>query len=350
MKRSVRALCVVFLCFMVCIFPVNTANAQKTENYKLICNKGMLFTDKSSLSAGNAVEVEDARFALCPRSYAVLQSDMGIVNIVESSRIGIKGGILYVEEGIIAVDALNGEINIETGTQRAQIPVGSRLTVRVDDYGNAFNYCTKGSVTLYSKLNDSKMTLNSGEYIAVTVKRGFRILKETSDEDVSLLGVVFVSENELSGINVGSYDAMESIVGNFAQDGDIAGVASNRAYLLTAEEGTAVMAHTLYLECANNDAVLCVYDTKLNLIASSLDEKRANKPNVTVKSESNGGYIVCVYSDNATEYQLKQIRHETTVDMVFNMLKRGILPVCVALVLFAIYGIVETKRKKKPKF
>lgn len=350
MKKYACFVVTFFVCVIVFMFPFNAANAQESESYKLACCKGMLFTTEYSLSAGKAIDVFDVCFELCPASYAVLQNNNGIVNVAESTLIDIKDGSIYVKEGIIAIDAINGDVYAETGTEKVQVKKGSRLTVRVDDYGNAFNYCTNGSAILYSKLNDKEMTLNSGEYIAVTVKRGFRILKETNNEEVEALGIVFATEDEVNSIEYSDFCAIDNIVGDFSQDGDIAKVVSNRVYFLTAQEGTTVSLHTLYLECDNEEAILCVYDKELNIVASSLDEKLANKPNVTVKTENSDGYIVCIYSDKDTEYFFKQVKYESTVDKVIAMLKRIALPACVALVLFAIYGVVETKIKKKPKF
>lgn len=346
--------CIVFaflFSLTLSIFSVNFANAQETQNFKLFCIDGMVLTEEYSLCEGSALDIEnELRFAVCPNSYAVLYNECGIVNISDTTWVNL-GDKIYVEEGIVAVDALNGEIVVETETQLAFVSVGSRLTVRVDDYGNAFNYCTKGSVELYSKRNDEKMTLVSGEYIAITVKRGFRILKETNEDDVANLGVKFIETSVLEG-NFGFKCEIEGISGNFAQDGDIGAVTSNRAYLLTGSDNTEVRSHTLYLECNNDEAIICVYDKDLNFIASSTNEKRANKPNVSVLPENTEGneFIVCVYSKSDAVYMLKQIKYESVVDKGLGMLKSFILPVCIALVLFAIYGIVESKVKKKPKF
>lgn len=352
MNRYAKVVFTAFLCLMICLLPLKSANAQETGNYKLICTKGMLLTDEYSLSAGKAAIVEDIDFALCPNSYAVLHSDSGLVDIAQKSWVTLKeDGTLYVKEGVVAFDAINNDIYVETGTQKATVKKGSRLTVRVDDYGNAFNYCTSGSATLYSKLNDREMILNSGEYIAVTVKRGFRKLKEISDDDVKKLGIVFAEENELSNIAICDFDEINGIMCDFTRDGDIAKLSSGRAYLLTPEEGTVISSHTMYLDCDDNAAVLCVYDTKLNLIANSLDETRANKPNVTVLSgDDDEKYIVCAYSQNEAEYSLRQIKYESTLDKVFDMAKSFVLPILAALVLFAIYEIVGSKVKKKPKF
>lgn len=350
MNRYVKVVFTAFLCLMICLLPLKSANAQETGDYKLICTKGMLLTEDHSLSAGKAAAVEDIDFALCPNSYAVLQSDSGLVDIAQKTWVTLKDGI-YVKEGVVAVDAMNDDIYVETGTQKATVKKGSRLTVRVDDYGNAFNYCTSGSATLYSKLNDREMTLNGGEYIAVTVKRGFRKLKETSDDDVKKLGIVFAEESELSDIAICDFDEINGIICDFSHDGDIAKLGTNRAYLLTPEEGTVISSHTLYLDCDDNAAVLCVYDTKLNLVANSLDEPRANKPNVTVLSGDEGEkYIVCAYSQNDEEYSLGQIKYESTLDKVFDMAKSFVLPILAALALFAIYEIIGSKVKKRPKF
>lgn len=349
MKRCISVLFTVLLCILVCSFSVDSANAQDNVGNKLICLKGMVITNEYSLSKCCATEIKEASIVVCPDSCAVLQSDCGMVNITESTWVDIKDGV-YVKEGIVAVDALYGEINIETGTQKAVVSPGGRLTVRVDDYGNAFNYCTGGSVELYSKLNDSSMTLNSGEYIAVTVKRGFRKLKDTSDEDVAQLGVIFT---EFEDLNRNFEDCCEiiGIKSDFSQDGDIESIKSNRMYLLESSDGSAIPSRTVYLDCNNDEAVLCVYDTNLNLIASSLNEKRANKPNVTILSDDKSSqYILCVYSQNDVAYSLKQIKYESILDKCFDMVKSFAIPVLAALVLFAIYGIAESKVKKKPKF
>lgn len=351
MKRCINIVIEVLLFAIICTFSVTTVAHAQDDVYvegKLICTEGMLFTKEYSLSKGCATATKESSFVVCPDSSAVLQNDCGIVNIAESTRLDIKD-VIYVKEGIIAVDALTGEFNIETGTQKAVVPAGSRLTIRVDDYGNAFNYCTRGSVELYSKLNDSKMTLNSGEYIAVTVKRGFRILKPTSDGDVANLGINFAKAEDLDR----KFDEGHGIMGikcDFLQDGDIADIESNGIYLLESDNGS-IVSHTVYLDCDNDEAILCVYDTELNLIASSINEKRANKPNVTILSEDSGKeYILCVYSKNDKVYSLKQIKYESMLDKGFDMVKSFAIPVFAALILFVIYGIVESKVKKKPKF
>lgn len=352
MKKKYTCIVFAFLfSLLLSVFSVDFANAQENQNFKLFCINGMVLTEEYSLSEDCAIEIDNnLRFAVCPNSYAALRNECGIVNISDATWINV-GDNIYVEEGIIAVDALSGKIIVETETQMAFVCAGSRLTVRVDDYGNAFNYCTEGSVELYSKRNDESMTLVGGEYIAVTVKRGFRILKETNDDEVANLGVKFIEDNELES-NFGSECEIKGISGNFAQDGDIATVGSNRAYLLTGSDNTQVKSHTVYLECNNDEAVICVYDKDLNFVASSTNEKRANKPNVTILPEDteSNEFIVCVYSERNTDYLLKQIKYESVVDKGFNMLKSFVLPVCVALVLFGIYGIAESKKKKKPKF
>ena len=205
------------------------------------------------------------------------------------------------------------------------------------------------SNNFYSKLNKTTMTLNATEYIAVTVKRGFRILKETSLEQIKELGADFDAKTS-DTVLVEGFSQFGEISSDFTAEGEIAKVTNNTAYVLGHSEGLFVTG-VLFVDCPQGDAVLSVYDTGMNKIGSSYLAPNSNMPNVTVVAEKEDEkYIVCVYSSKKDELVLKRNEYKGMLDDVLGIFKRFAIPFIGAIVMFVIYEYVIKKFIKRPKF
>ena len=322
-----------------------------TEAYTISCVKGMVIKESGYLPFGYGITPsEDIALVVCSGSRAVLQKgeDQGFVNVFGDTRITV-GQSIYVDEGLIAIVTYDNEISLETGTQTACIAPESMVVVRVDDYGNAFNYCVEGNVELYSKLNKTTMTLNTSEYIAVTVKRGFRILKETSLEQIKELGADF-DEVIVDIEAIDDFVGYGEIASDFSAEGEIAKVTDNTAYVLRHSDGSFVTG-VLFVDCPQGDAVLSVYDTRLSKVGSSYLAPNSNMPNVTVVAEKEDErYIVCVYFSKKDELTLKRNEYQGMVGQVFGIFRRFAIPLVGAIVMFVIYEYIIKRFIKRPKF
>jgi len=335
----------------LCIVGVAFAEDSDINNYTVSCTKGMVISDDGYLPYGCGITLdEDTKLIVCPGSRAVLQNGkaQGFVSAFGDTRITV-GKLVYVDEGLIAIVTYDDEINVETGTQTACIAPRSMVVVRVDDYGNAFNYCVEGNVELYSKLNKTEMTLNASEYIAVTVKRGFRILKETSLEQIKEIGADF-DEVTIDIEVIDDFVDYGEISSDLADEGEIAKVNNNTAYLLKHSDGGHVNG-VFFVDCPQGDAVLSVYGTGMNKIGSSYLAPNSNMPNVTVVAEKEDErYIVCVYSSKKDELTLKRNKYHGMLDQFFGIFKRFAIPFAGAVVMFVIYEYVIKRFIKRPKF
>ncbi len=335
------------LCAVMLLSLCGTGLAQTSNSDVIQCTRGMMLTADFTASASDAVSVAQRKYVVCADSYCIMKLQGGFADIGELTQFDI-GESLFLKEGVIAFQAGGSELQMETATQKAYIHPDAKLAVRVDDYGNAFNYCLEGSVKLYSKLDDDSMTINAGEYIAVTVKRGFRKLKLITIDDITDMGVSFSASGAVF-CDVTEPESIGEISSDFKHDGKIADIDTNKAYWLEHSEN-GYISHLIYAGCNANEAIMCIYDSELNLVGSSHKDKSALRPNVKLESEKNSRYIVCVYNSKAANLELMQEKTMSLVDRAVGIVKRFAIPFLFAIVAFGIYCLADTKSKKKPRF
>lgn len=343
----IKRLLALFLTALFVCFSVPLAMAEEQLTADIVCTKGMIVSADTFMSKGAGESLGGKTYAVCPSSYGVIRLDGGIVDVAASTWVDCTNGV-FLKEGVVAVNATSGEVMVETGTQRAYIPQGSRLAIRVDDYGNAFNYCTEGAIRLFSKKNNSEMTLNAGEYIAVTVKRGFRVLDTITEEDVTKMGIGFTDAEDLP-LQVNASQPVGALEADFSKEGEISKINSNSAFVIS-NTANKPWESIVYADCSVERAVLCVYNTELGLVGSSTSVKTAVKPNVTLLGENENKYIVCVFSNEQAEYSFMNQKYVSSFGKFFDGLKKMAIPFAVALAIFFCYELISRKVTKKPKF
>lgn len=325
------------------------ANAQADTEYTLICKKGMCFTEDTMISAGEYhAFAEEKSFITAKNSTAVIQLKTGIVDIAPYTRM-TAGETLTLSEGAVGIVSNNGITAIQTPTETAYVSDGGKAAVRVDDYGNAFNYCIKGELKLVSTADKNEITLKEGEYIAVTVKRGIRILKDFSESDINEMNIEFTDPDTDISAGKTNAETMPVIEYDFGIDGEVSSLATNTVYhFKNISEDT--VTRILYLNNGTDGVGFEIYNSALELIAEVA--MGSSKSNTRITSDAQSEFYIYIYGTDGTQRKLFNERYISIYERSFNILKTLALPAVVAIVIFIIYGLIKSKKntQSKPKF
>lgn len=338
----------VLLLVTILIFSIGTigANAQADIEYTLVCKKGMCFTADTMISAGEYYAfTEEKNFITARNSTAVILLETGIVDIAPYTRME-SGKTLTLLEGAVGIESKNGIIEIQTPTETAYVSDAGKAAVRVDDYGNAFNYCIEGELRLVSTADKNEITLKEGEYIAVTVKRGIRILKNFNESDINEMNIEFTDSDVNIFEGKTQAETMPVIEYDFSNDGEVSSLMTNTVYQFkNVSEDT--VTRILYLNNGTDGAGFEIYNSSLELIAEVA--MGSSKSNTRITSDSQSEFYIYIYGTDGAQRKLFNERYISIYERSFNILKTLALPAVVAIVIFVIYGVIKNKRDTKPK-
>lgn len=336
--------------FILTAYTKASAFTDETQ-YKLVCTKGVCITYDTAVYAGEYKNIKSERFTSAQDSYAVLIG-ADIIDIAPGTSVDVDDSDgLFLREGVIGIQPQKGDTEVHTKTERAYISADGKAVIRVDDYGNAFNYCIKGTLRLVSTDDGKDVSIDEGEYVAVTVKRGIKTAKKYAESDIVKTGIIFTES--IDDAEMGKTEALKTdiIEYDFGTEGSVCSIKTNTVckFKNTAEDTVSAI---LYLSCGVNDAGLTIYNQNLELLSKSSLISGSAKPNVRITSNSGSEFYVYVSSANEAEYTLFSQKYISVYQRAFNILKKLALPAVAALLVFFIYGIFKDGKKpsKKPKY
>lgn len=336
--------------FILTAYTKASAFTDETQ-YKLVCTKGVCITYDTAVYAGEYKNIKSERFTSAQDSYAVLIG-ADIIDIAPGTSVDVDDSDgLFLREGVIGIQPQKGDAEVHTKTERAYISADGKAVIKVDDYGNAFNYCIKGTLRLVSTDDGNDISINEGEYVAVTVKRGIKTVKKYAESDIAKTGIIFTES--IDDAEMGKTEALKTdiVEYDFGTEGSVCSIKTNTVckFKNTAEDTVSAI---LYLNCGVNDAGLTIYNQNLELLSKSSHISGSSKPNVRITSDSESEFYVYVSSANEAEHTLFSQKYISVYQRAFNILKKLALPAVAALLVFFIYGIFKDRKKpsKKPKY
>lgn len=356
MKRLYITLIVLLVSFVPCSMSA-VAEEEKEADNVIVCEKGVVVSPIYQVKEKEYCRSEDGSYCVLDRSYAKMLSAGGIISFAPETRFNIIENNVNLLMGAIGIESGKNEIVIQTGTEAAYVGVDSRIAIRVDSYGNAFNYCLKGSVRLVSTSDNNETTLNEGEYIAITVKRGIRILKPVKQSEIDEMDIKFISGtiseyicNVTQGMNMASeYDVIEY---DFAENSKIGEFKTNKVYKIVNISDRKIE-HIFLADCGIDKVSLTLISSNFYISEKSKTKMGTLHPNVTLKTESDDVLYLYLYSNELDTVALYSERYISIYEHSFNTMKKMLPPICIAILLFIVYSIVKKlfiKNKNKLKF
>lgn len=263
------------------------------------------------------------------------------------TRMSNSEGGLTLREGVVGIDYQSGNTVLETPTEIVEFLEPGRLIVRVDDYGNAFNYCLEGSVSLFGRASEETVTIQAGQYVAVTVKRDIKSVSEYDAEDIDELNVDFTALKAETAADDAALQEMRSLDVVFGTEDTICDISRGEIVKITATSG---IAHDVFVECDDEDAEIVIYDSEFQLIRSSLKSRGALKPYVYVSGESESVFYVQLAESKEDSLSLRYKESKSIYVRSIELVKSWGIPILVALAAFLIFYFVTSKfRKKRPQ-
>lgn len=350
MKKILIFVIISIFAMQLLIMP-SFADVEYDDVYMLICKKGICFTQFHVMRQDDFCSLDSQHIVTASDSSSMIISDFACIDIAPDTRMK-AGGRIMLEEGSVGIQCVNNEFQLETPTEIVYAHEGTKAAVHVDDYGNAFNYCIEGSVRLVSKKDNEEITLNAGEYIAITVKKGIRILKEVKSDDVDKLNIDFTAlDGDIMNMLSGKNQAKEIGVIEYAFDseGNIAEISTNSVYKVV-NVSDDYISRVLYIDCDLEDAEIAVYDSDFNLVGKNSRKIGTLKPNVHIEGDADSEFYICIMSGKDANYYLSNEKYVSVYDRAFDLIKKILLPACIAMIIFIIYALIKNKTKKKPTF
>ncbi len=345
---------VIVLLFLFAFSFDSGACAQTSSSFRLYSTERFALSTEAVIKEGHYVDFSSGKYLIPSEAAAVVigEADDSVIDAASGTvLLFTQDEAVYLEEGIIGISAYCDATVITTRTETVNIAEDSRFIIKVDDYGNAFNYCIKGSAVLKCIKTGDEVTLHAGEYIAITVKGNLRKLRTHTENEINELGVSFTSIDTLAHYT----QQTESVIkfeNDFSEEGVLAETPSNSVYFITGT-GEFGYSQVLYLSSENGDAntgKIVLYDHEFNFIAQSDNKLGTLKPNVRVQGEKNTSFYVCVYGPTDTSFSLCNSRYISIYEKSFELFKKLIPLVLLVLVVFVIYSLISSKFLKKPKF
>lgn len=263
------------------------------------------------------------------------------------TRLSNSEGGLTLREGVVGIAYHSGDTVLETPTEIVEFLEPSRLIIKVDDYGNAFNYCLEGSVSLIGRASQETVTIKAGEYVAVTVKKDIKTVSEYDAEDIDELNVDFAALSTKTAVDDAALQEMRSLEVVFGSEDTICDISRGEIVKITAASG---IAHDIFVECDDEDAEIVIYDSDFQLIQTSLKSKRALKPYVYISGESESTFYVQLAESKEDSLSLRYKESKSIYVRSIELVKSWGIPILVALAVFLIFYFVTSKlRKKRPQ-
>ncbi len=339
MKRFLFSALALIFSFLL---PASAFAETEGEGCTVYTKNGTVIADGVFINDGCSYTVNKGCFTTSARGNAVIDYAGAVIDTVSLTRMEM-GDELTLLEGVIGVNAQSGDVKLATGTELAYIKSGARVMIRVDDYGNAFNYCLEGSVKLVSKVSEREITLNKGEYVAVTVKRQIREMRTFDDDEINEMGVSFTSKlPEAEPLNAPNIEVFED---DFSDDGILGSINTNRVYKIKSASEYPV-ARVFYLDCDIKSADIEIYGADMELIAENSRSAGNLKPNVKAEGEADAEFYIYIRSVSDAEYDLYQERHISFYEKTFNSFKKLFIPALIAAACFIVWIIVKSRFSK----
>lgn len=338
-KRFMAVLLMIL--FMSTLYTEANAEVDNTE-YMLLCNSGVCITSDAAVMENEYKSIGNDRFVTAKNSYAVLIG-AGIIDIAPETRMNIDETIL-LEEGAVGIQSEAEETMLSTGTEQAYVSAYGKALIKVDDYGNTFNYCINGELKLISTENNKSVILNEGEYVAVTVKRAIRDVRAFEQSEADKLSVRFTElKNGLpSTAKAASMLAVEEY--DFNADGAVCKMNANtvRKFINASDNEVSRL-----LRFGGNDCNFEIYNSKMELIGEG-----ASGGKVHIVSSAGSEFYVYMYADTDEMYTLYNDRYISVYERAFGILKELALPAVAALAVLVVYTLIRERRKNtsKPKY
>ena len=266
---------------------------------------------------------------------------------------GVSSRDYKLIQGVILIEAIT-DVAITSKTQTLHVKSGAVALLHVDSYGNAFNYCISGTLDIQS-VGKKNASLNEGEYVAVTVKRDLKDIRDYTDEEikditmpskgwdyvssiVNPLEKVTLDITELEKINVLTIDGE-------LENGVIDNVKTDTLYLVYAPS---YVGHTIYVDFKVGEARVITLKSLLDIDKDSNESPRALKAYVDqTMAPGDELYIYISTADDSIEaVTLKYDKNRTIYERSYQLFKSLLLPAGVAFVLLVIVLLVINKRKK----
>lgn len=339
-KRFMAAL--LTLLFVSTVYITASAETEAAE-YKLLCTRGACITSSSVLYEGEYRTAVNERFVTTSDSHAVLMGDTHIIDIASGARINAEKNI-FLELGVIGVQAVSDESVLYTGTEEAHLSAGGRAVIRVDDYGNTFNYCLKGELKLISTENKKSITLNEGEYVAVTVKRAIRDVRGFEQSDIDKLSISFTERNSCTTDDKTEALPIDTVEHDLSEYGAVRETENDTIFKLVNTSAEAVNG-IFYV--GGGRCNFEVYNSELEKIGGGNQSKDVN-----IMANTGDEFYVYIHSDDGTARMLYNKKYVSVYERAFELLKELALPAIVALAAFAVYVVLKEHKKnaRKPKF
>ena len=265
--------------------------------------------------------------------------------LTAQTRISRSEGGITLREGTVGIDHRSGVIFMETPTEMIEFDGPAKLIVRVDDYGNAFNYCTEGSVTLRGRASNETVTIGAGEYVAVTVKKDIKTVSAYKEKDVQELNVDFAALSPTAGIEAAFAPISVTEIDEELEESGVLCTLMRGEMLQISTK--VLLAEDLFVECGPKEAELALYNGEGKLLASSDKSSLARNPYVNVESKADTAFFVQLVRAPEEEMALHYFRHQSIYTRSLDLVRSWGIPLAAALVLFLIYSGISSRLKKK---
>ncbi len=331
---------------------ISFSSVSGAENsFAVYCKKGFVFTDSFYYTASCGSDADTGLYTISENSQAVfLAKDRSAeINVSGPALIEITEEGFWVKEGVASVRTFSDGTTVYTGTETALISSGTKIALRVDDYGNTFNYCTKGTALLTARLDGGEYTLSDNGYIAVSVKKGIRIPDSVKQKDIEKYGIVYSDafQSQLLTPQNGKSKIKEIVAGYNGENVFISEEKTNAVYKIKNGSGADISA-VLYVESNINNAKLLAYNSEQELIQKSSNANGALMPNVHVTNSADGYVYLIITSDISDTLKLYSDPYSDIYSMSFETIKK-MLPIAgAALAAFIIYELIRRKVSKRP--